>query len=187
MGFKTNSSKASEGYTIRPEGDYEVLIESAEIMEFVRYDGTKTARIAFRYVIRNDVDQKFQNGKIFHNVWKKKEPNEDDLSVDGFNYGQLMAIANAAALPDGQDYPTLEDFFAALIDKPIKVHLYHDDYNDKCYEKIDLHMKTDFPQVKHKPKAPASSAGYAVPAAAQFSNSSGTAAVTAADDDDYPF
>lgn len=186
MGFKTNSSKASEGYTLKPEGEYEVLIESAEIREFTRYDSTKTAKIAFRYVIRNDVDQKFQNGKIFHDVWKKKEPNEDDLSVDGFNYGQLMAIANAAALPDGQDYPTLEDFFAVLIDKPIKVHLYHDPYEGKTYEKIDLHMKTDCPQVKHKPKAPASSAGYAVPAAAQFSNSSGTAA--AADkDDDYPF
>lgn len=188
MGFKTNTSKPSEGYTLKPEGDYEVLIENAETREFIRYDGTKTAKIAFRYVIRNDVDQKFQNGKIFHDVWKKKEPNEDDLSVDGFNYGQLMAIASAAALPDGQDYESLADFLIALTGKPIKVHLYHDDYNDKYYEKIDLHMKTDFPQVKHKPKAPASPAGYAAPAAVQFSGSPAAASASANESDDtYPF
>ncbi len=185
MGFKTNTSKASEGFTLKPEGDYEVLIENAEIKEFTRYDGTKTAKISFRYVIRNDVDQRFQNAKIFHDVWKKKEPNEDDLSVDGFNYGQLMAIASAAALPDGQDYESLADFLIALTGKPIKVHLYHDDYNDKYYEKVDRHEQTAFPQVKHKSKAPANPAGYAAPHTAQFA--SPAAAVATDDDDDYPF
>lgn len=185
MGFKTNLSKASEGFTLKPEGDYEVLIEDAEIKEFTRHDNTKTAKIAFRYVIRNDVDQKFQNSKIFYDVWKKREPNEDDLSVDGFNYGQLMAIAKAAALPAGQDYESLADFLLALTGKPMKVHLYHDDYNDKYYEKVDRHEQTAFPQVKHKPKAPASPAGYAAPSAVTFSSPAATA--EASDDDDYPF
>lgn len=181
MGFKINSSKASEGFTLKPEGDYEVIIESAEVKTFP----SGSIAIAFQYVIRNDVDQKFQNGKIFHNVWKKKEPNEDDLAVDGFNYGQLMAISDAAALPDGQEYGSLAEFLTALSGKPVKVHLYHDDYNDKYYEKIDLHMKTGFPQVKHKPKASANSTGYAVPAAAQYSNAD--IAKAGKVDDKYPF
>lgn len=185
MGFKVNSSKASEGFALKPEGDYEVIIESAEVKDFTRYDNSKTQKIAFRYVIRNDVDQKFQNGKIFHDVWKKKDPNEDDLAVDGFNYGQLMAISDAAALPDGQEYGSLAEFLAALSGKPVKVHLYHDDYNDKYYEKIDLHMKTEFPQVKHKPKTSANPTGYAAPAAAQYSNAD--IANASKTDDKYPF
>lgn len=180
MGFKTNSSKASEGFVLKPEGDYEVIIESAEIKTFP----SGSTAIGFQYVIRNDVKQEFQNGKIFHNVWKKKEPNEDDLAVDGFNFGQLMAISDAAALPDGQEYDSLADFLAALSGKPIKVHLYHDDYNDKYYEKIDLHMKTDFPQVKHKPKTSANPTGYAAPAAAKYSNAD---IANAGKADKYPF
>ncbi len=186
MGFRTNSSKASEGYTLKPEGNYEVLIENAEIKEFTRSDGSKTTKISFRYVIRNDVDQKFQDGKIFHDVWKKREPNEDDLSVEGFNYGQLMAIANAASLPDGQDYESLADFLTVLTGKPVKVHLYHDSYNGKKYEKVDEHMETEFPQVKHKPKAPANPTGYAAPRTETFSGAANAAASDDADDD-YPF
>ena len=181
MAFKTNNSKASEGFTLKPEGDYEVLIESAEI----RTLQSGARKIGFKYVIRNDVEQRFQNGKIFHDVWKKKDPNEDDLLVDGFNFGQLMAIASAAALPDGQDYETLSSFLTALTGKPIKVHLYHDDYNDKYYERVDRHYPTDFPQVKHKPKAPANPAGYAAPAAAAFAGAA--TAIPSEDDDEYPF
>ncbi|MCH5205672.1 MAG: DUF669 domain-containing protein [Oscillospiraceae bacterium] len=181
MAFKTNNSKASEGFILKPEGDYEVIIEGAEI----RTLQSGAQKIGFKYVIRNDVEQRFQNGKIFDDVWKKKDPNADDLAVDGFNFGQLMAIASAARLPDGQDYETLAEFLAALTGKPMKVHLYHDDYNDKYYEKVDRHYPTDFPEVKHIAKAPANPAGYAAPAATSFAGSIPIAPVE--DDDEYPF
>lgn len=182
MGFKTNSSKASEGSSLKPEGDYEILIESAEVKTLP--SGTPT--ISFRYVIRNDVGQGYKNGKIFHNVWKKKEPNEDDLSVDGFNFGQLMAIAKAAALPDGQDYASLADFLAALIGKPMRVHLFHRQGNNgNTYENIDHHYQTEHPGVKHKTPVTSNTAGYAAPQTAQFANS--VVSVPADDDDDYPF
>lgn len=182
MAFKTNNSKASEGFTLKPEGDYEVIIEGAEIRTL--QSGTPT--VAFRYVIRNDVEQQFKNGKIFHNVWKAKTPSEDDLAVDGFVFGQLMAVAKAAALQDGQDYETLGAFLSALVGKPMKVHLYHEPWQGKTNEKVNRHMPTDFPQVKHIPKAPANPASYAAPAAATFA---GAAAVAYAesDDDEYPF
>ena len=150
MAFRTNTSKAQEGgTTLKPEGDYEVIIDTAEV---TRTQSGKE-KINIVYVIRNDVQQAYQNGLIFDSIWKKKSPNEDDQSIGGFNFGQLMAIANAAKLPDGKEYAGLDDFLAELKGKPLRVHLYHDDYNDKWYEKIDRHEPTTLTAVKHKAKA----------------------------------
>lgn len=177
--FKTDTNKATEGNTPKPAGDYEVVVLEAK--KAVTPNGKE--KIALRYVIRNDVDQKFKNGLIFDDIWKKHEPNEDDLSVDGFNFGQLMALARAARLPDGKEYESLDAFLAELVDKPLKVHLYHDPYNGKVNEKVDKKYPTDFPDVKHvrKTRAP-STAGYAAPPAADFA-----VQTAAASDDDYPF
>lgn len=177
--FKTDTNKATEGGTLKPEGDYEVVILKAE--KATTPNGKE--KLAFRYVIRNDVDQKFKNGLIFDDIWKKHEPNEDDLSVDGFNYGQLMALARAARLPDGKEYESLDAFLAELVGKPLKVHLYHDPRNGKMNEKVDKRYPTDFPDVKHVQKTSASSvSGYAAPPAADFA-----VQTAAAIDDDYPF
>lgn len=185
MAFKTNSSKASEGSSIKPEGDYEVLIDSAKIEDFPKADGTTTQRIKLKYVIRNDVEQKYKNAYLFNDIWKKKEPNEDDLSVDGFNFAQLMAVSDAARLPDNKEYESVSAFLAELVGKPVKVHLCHNLYNGKTYEKIDKHYPTDFPKVAHKSKAPAPANTYAAPPAQSFAASSAAADVS--DDDDYPF
>lgn len=178
--FKTDTNKAAEGNTLKPEGDYEVIILKAE--KATTPNGKE--KIAVRYVIRNDVDQKFKNGLIFDDIWKKREPNEDDLSVDGFNYGQLMALASAARLPDGKEYENLDAFLAELTGKPLKVHLYHDDYNDKYYEKVNKRYPTDFSDVKHVQKMSSpNSTSYAAPPAANFAAQT----TAAADDDEYPF
>lgn len=185
MAFRTNASKAQEsGNTLKPEGDYEVIISTAEV---TRTNNGKD-KINLVYTIRNDVTQGYQNGLIFHSIWKKKEPNEDDMSIGGYNFANLMAVANAAKLPDGKEYADLNALLAELVGKPIKVHLYHDDYNDKYYEKIDIHFSTDHPNVTHKPKAKTSGTAYSVPKSTQFAQPA-PATVTAASeaDDDYPF
>lgn len=185
MAFRTNTSKASEGNSIKPEGDYEVIIDSAEI----RVTAGGKENINLVYVIRNDVGQEYRNGLIFHSIWKKNEPNPDDMSIGGFNYAQLMAVANAARLPDGKEYADLNEFLAELEGKPIKVHLYHNDYNGKTYEKVNRHMPTEFPSVKHKaktsaaPVAPAKPAGYSAP----FAQAAPTVPATGGSDDNYPF
>ena len=97
MAFRMNSSKASEGgISLKPEGDYEVIIDSAET-KTIQSSGKQC--VSLTYIIRNDVQQPCQNGLIFNSIWKKKEPNADDMSVDGYNFGQLMAVAAAAKLP----------------------------------------------------------------------------------------
>lgn len=184
MAFRMNSSKASEGgISLKPEGYYEVIIDSAET-KTIQSSGKQC--VSLTYIIRNDVQQKYQNGLIFHSVWKKKEPNEDDMQVGGFNFGQLMAIASAAKLPDDKEYASLGDFLAELSGKPMKVHLYHDDYNGKTYEKIDLHQPTEYPEIKHKAKPKPNAAGYAAPQTS-FAAAATTAAAPSEGDDNYPF
>ena len=186
MAFRTNSSKANEGsFSLKGEGYYEVLIENYKVSQ------TQNGKqyIGFRYVIRNDVQQKYQNGLIFHSVWKKKEPNEDDMQVEGFHFGQLMAIAQAARIPDNQEFAGLDEFLKALCGKAVKVHLYHDTYEGKTREKIDFHQTTEHPEIKHKPKtAPAADGAYAAKPAAQFAAAPAAPAEAASEaDDDYPF
>ena len=174
MAFRTNSAKANEGGSIKEEGFYEVLIEDAGVRTLPNNGKQK---VGFKYVVRNDIEQKYKNGYIFHDIWKKKEPNEDDMQVDGFNFAQLMAISKAVRIPDDKEFENINDFLKALIGKPIKVHLFHDEYNGKTYEKIDKHYPTEFSEVKHKPKEkPAKSETFAAQPAA-----------TTKSDDDYPF
>ena len=189
MAFKTNSSKASEGGNLKPEGYYEIIIESAKIEDHTKPDGTPTQRINFRYRVRNDVDQHYKNACIFHTIWKVSEEKvtKDDLSVDGFNFGNLMAVWQAATkIPGEKEYESVLAFHAELVGKPVKVHLYHNFYNGKTYEKIDEHKPTDFPNVAHKAKAAAPANTYAVPPAQSFA-ASAAAAADVSSDDDYPF
>lgn len=181
MSFRTNASKAQESFSLKAEGDYEIIVRTAETS--VTQNGKDVINLT--YVIRNDVPQEYQNGLIFHSIWKKKEPNEDDLSIEGFNFGQLIAIANAAQLPDGKEYPNLGAFLEELVGKPIKVHLYHNEYNGRTYEKVDAHFPTDFPKVKHKDKANQNSAARS--SARQTSPAKAALSADSADDDDYPF
>ena len=185
MAFRTNNSKASEGnFSLKDEGYYEVIIDSAET-KTIQSSGKQC--VSLTYIIRNDVQQKYQNGIIFHSVWKKQEPNEDDMQVGGYNFGQLMAIASAAKLPDNQEFAGLDDFLKALCGRAMKVHLYHDDYNDKFYEKIDLHQPTEYPEIKHKEKPKPNAAGYAAPQTS-FATAAHTAPAAPSDGDgDYPF
>lgn len=183
MAFKSDTSKKQEGNSLKPEGNYEVIIDSWQR----RVTPNGAMSIGFTYVIRNDVEQGYKNGLIFHDVWKKKEPTPDDLEAEGYNYNQLMAIADAAGLPANADYESFDEFFNALVGNPVKVNLYHDTYNNKTYEKISKHLHTGFPNVAHKPKEKPGAAGYAAPSAAQFAAASAAPSAPNEGDDDYPF
>lgn len=175
MAFRTDTSKKQDSSATKPEGNYEVIIDSWKR----RTTQSGAMSIGFTYVIRNDVEQGYKNGLIFHDVWKKKEPTPDDMTAEGYNYNQLMAIADAAGLPANADYESFDDFLNALVGKPIKVHLFHKLYEGKTYENIDRHFRTNFPEVKHKSKNKSAASASAVAA-----NSMPAAAES---DDNYPF
>jgi Protein of unknown function (DUF669). len=147
MGFKTNHKEAAQSdFSIKPEGDYEVIIKGIE---------EKTTRnnktgLNMKLLIRNDVPgQKFGNGFLFHTFWKRKEPTELDMQVEGYGYGQIMNLSKAANLPDGKDYESLSEYCNDLIDKCIRVTLKHKEYNGKPQERISYINETKFPDCKH--------------------------------------
>lgn len=161
MGFTNDYSQAQEFSGIKPEGDYEVLIVKAEEKQ------TKSGKtgLNLKMVIRNDVDQKYQNGYIFHTLWKRKEPTAADRQVNGYGFGQVMALGKAARLPDGKDYASLADFLADLVRKPVRVRLKHEEYNGAVQERVDYMNPTNFPEVRHvmKMKPDVSADDYAQP------------------------
>ena len=147
MGFKTNQQEANQNdYLLKPEGAYEVIIKSVEEKTFK----TGTKGLNMKLLIRNDVpEQKYGNAFLFHTFWKRKEPTELDMQVEGYSYGQLMNLSKSAKLPDGKGYESLEQFCTDLIDKCIRVTVQHDDWNDKMYEKITWITETKHPDCRH--------------------------------------
>lgn len=179
MAFKADYSKAQEsGGSLKPEGYYEVVVSAAEVS--CTRNGKENINIV--YTIRNDVTQGYQNGLIFHSIWKKspERQTKEDMSIDGFNYGNLMAVAKAAQFSKDKEYADLNAFLAELIGKPLRVHLYHDPYEGKIYEKIDRHEPTTLTAVKHKAKGKSAPAQTAAPVAAPVQNAAPAS-------DPYPF
>lgn len=180
--IRADYSKAQQNDTLKPEGEYECLVKKIE--EKTTPNGKRKLSVWFE--IRNDVEQTHKNGLIFHDIWAKKEPNMDDVAVNGYNYAQLMALAAAVKLPQDKDYADLAALIADMVGKPASVNLYHDEYNGKKSEKVRWINATKFPEVKHKPKTANNPAGtYAAPQASQFA--AAPAIATAETDDDYPF
>lgn len=146
MGFKNNYEQATQGSSIKPEGDYECIITAIE--EKTTKNGATGLNITM--VIRNDVQgQKYGNACLFHTLWKRKCPNEYDLQVNGYGFGQVMALGKAAGLPDGKDYDSLKQFCEELINKCIRVTVKHEEYKGKTQELISYINPTNYPNCKH--------------------------------------
>ena len=164
MGFRNDFSQATQNNGLKPEGDYEVLIVKAEERQ------TKNGKLGLNIsmVIRNDVEQSYQNGYIFHTLWKRREPTAADMQVNGYGFGQVMALGKAAKLPDGKDYPNLEAFLADLVGKPVLVTLKHEDYNGQKQERVHYLVPSEFPEVRHVMKTTASPSAYAAQQQTQY-------------------
>ena len=98
MGFKANWSEAAQPNSLKPEGDYECLIAKAEERDYTNSKGEEKTCLNISFVIRNDVEQGYKNGYIFHTLWKRIEPTENDMQVNGYGFNQVMAIGKAAGL-----------------------------------------------------------------------------------------
>lgn len=145
MGFKNDFNKAEQG-GLKPEGDYECIITAIE--ERTTQKGSTGLNLTL--VIRNDVQgQKFGNACLFHTLWKRKDPTDMDKQVNGYGFGQVMALGKAAALPDGKDYESLKQFCEDLLNKCVRATVKHEEYNGKTYEKISYVNPTKFPECRH--------------------------------------
>lgn len=138
MGFKANWSEAAQPDSLKPEGDYECLIAKAEERDYTNSKGEEKTCLNISFVIRNDVEQGYKNGYIFHTLWKRIEPTENDMQVNGYGFNQVMALGKAAGLPDGKDYDSLEQFLGELVKKPVRVTVKHGEWNGKKKRRSQL-------------------------------------------------
>lgn len=143
MNFSTNYDDL--GSSLLPEGKYECIVKDA----FTSETKKGTPYLDIRLVIRNDVEQKYQNKYIFHSIWKKKEPSEQDKQVDGYSFKQLMSLANAAGLPSGKSYASVEELCKDFVGKCVGVETEHDEYDGKTNVRVKYCNKTEYPECKH--------------------------------------
>lgn len=158
MGFSTGYDNIPQGGDIVPEGVYECIITNAE----VRQTKNGKYKVGFMLTIRNDVQQPCSNRVLFLDIWRKKEPNDADNQVDGFNFAQLMAVSRAAQIPSGQSFESLEQFLGAMVGRLIVAEVYHDTYNGNTTAKVDpLETEpTRFPECRHVQKQRAQTPAY---------------------------
>ena len=136
MGFTNSYADAIQGSSLKPEGDYECIITGIE----ERTTKNGATGLNFTLVIRNDVEgQRYGNACLFYTLWKRREPTDADKQVNGYSFGQVMAIGKAAALPDGKAYKDLAEYCQDLVDKCIRVTLKHESNPD--YKNGELQEK----------------------------------------------
>lgn len=146
MAFTVDHSQTTD---LKPEGTYETIIEKVE----GAYTRTNKPYLNIVLLVRNDVENPTKGGKLFAALWKKKEPNAADLSVDGFSAAQLQAWCKAAQIPNGHVFESLQDLCATLQGTLVRVKMYHDTYNGRTSERIDSFPEpTMFPNCKHQYK-----------------------------------
>lgn len=146
MNFTTNYENIGSGSELLPVGKYECIVRDA--VPAATKNGTPYLDI--RFVIRNDVQQKYQNKYIFHSIWKKKEPSEQDKQTDNYSFKQLMNLANAVKLPSGKNYASVAELCKDFAGKCCNVEIEHKKGNDgKMRERVTFCNQTAYPECKH--------------------------------------
>lgn len=147
MGFSTNYEGMSDNYGLIPEGEYEVIIRNIE--ERTTKNGATGINLSL--VIRNDVEQKYKDRYLFHTLWKRKEPTEADMQVQGYSFKQIMILAKAAKLPSGKAYENVRQLCEDLLKRPLRVTVEHEtnDYNGKTRENIRYINESKFRECRH--------------------------------------
>lgn len=153
MNFTTNYENIGSGSELLPVGKYECIVRDA--VPAATKNGTPYLDI--RFVIRNDVQQKYQNKYIFHSIWKKKEPSEQDKQTDNYSFKQLMNLANAVKLPSGKNYASVEELCRDFVGKCCNVEIEHKESNGQTRERVKFCNQTSFPECKHVFKTAGSS------------------------------
>lgn len=144
MGFSTDYTDVQD-FDLLPKGSYEVIIKSIE----ERITDNGAVGLSVRFIVRNDVEQKYQNRGIFHNYWKRKEPTAADMQVQGYSFKQIMQLAKAAKLPNGKAYETVHELCADLVNRVVLITVNHSSYNGRQREEVGYINESKFPDCKH--------------------------------------
>lgn len=145
MAFTMDYSEVKEAPSLLPKGDYEVIIKTAE--EKKTSNGKE--QISLNMVVRNDVDQKYQNKGVFFNTFKRAEPTEQDKQVQGYSFKTIMRLAKMTGIPSGKAYNNVGEMLADMVNKCVRITIDHREYNGKTYEDVKYINETKFAECKH--------------------------------------
>ncbi|MCQ2486105.1 MAG: DUF669 domain-containing protein [Clostridia bacterium] len=145
MAFTMDYSDVKEAPPLLPKGDYEVIIKTAE----EKKTSSGKEQISLNMVVRNDVDQKYQNRGVFFNTFKRVEPTEQDKQVQGYSFKTIMRLAKMTDIPSGKAYNNVSEMLADMVNKCVRITVDHREYNGKTYEDVKYINETKFAECKH--------------------------------------
>lgn len=132
------ATKKPQSFVIE-DGEYEAVIES--ITEKVNSNGKRYIEVACR--IREG--QPHARMSIYRKIWAAKTPSEDDVAVGGYLSWQVFEMADAAAIPEGKQFATLDDLFREVECRPVIVSVENQEYNGKSYAGVTGMRATERP------------------------------------------
>lgn len=138
------------------DGTYEVIIE--RVNEDATPSGAEFTN--FQMVIRNDIEQKFGNMKIWERIWRAK-------ATGKYNMMMFNTIGKAAQLQSGKTYQNIDELLADYVGKALKVTVKNEksEYNGKTYENLNVKKweNTEFPNIQHQFKNSGNNTGGQAP------------------------
>ncbi len=165
MGFSTNYEDIQD-FDLIPKGEYEVIITKIE----ERTTPNGATGMNFTLTIRNDVEQACKNRCIFYTIWKRRDPTQADMQVQGYSFKQIMQLAKAVRLPAGKNYETVYSLCDELSGKIMRVTVGHREYNGRTYEDVKFMNESQFPECRHTFKTAVTSDTVASPPTDTFAN-----------------
>lgn len=167
-----------ENESLLPEGDYECVVKGAFVTATNGY--APREYFSVRFVVRNDVPQKYQNKVIFHAIWWRNEDKqtEDDRKIGGFSYKQIMNLCKGVGIPRGKSFKDLNELGEFMTGKCCLVHIVHDTWQGKTSAKVAWVNETKYPNCTHK---------FPVKNEVQPTNAAAVTEIETPEDEDLPF
>jgi hypothetical protein len=146
-GFFTNYSDVDD-YTLLPPGEYEVVVHDA-YRDFSKND---KEHIVISLVVRNDVEQKFMNRRIWHDIYKAVSPTEADMECEGFSSRMINTFCKAVGVGDEEHFNSINDWLDYLNEEMLnlRVVIRHDTWGEKPKAKVVALAQSRFPECYHK-------------------------------------
>lgn len=96
------------------EGDYEVVLEKAEIKVIESSGATK---LAIQFRVRDDVEQNFKNRCVFEDIWAEREHPEF------INRRRLNQLMKALDFKDGTEFRNIDDLISNLVGNYLSIRV----------------------------------------------------------------
>ncbi|MBC1420194.1 DUF669 domain-containing protein [Listeria fleischmannii] len=125
--FKLDTNDIYEGKI--QDGTYEVVINNGK--EDATPNGAEYVELDL--IVRNDVEQKYQNAHIFHKIWMSKQTNQ-------YNPKSFNTIGKSLQLENGKEYNSINELLQDFSMKTCRVTVKNEqsEYNGKTYENTNV-------------------------------------------------